>query len=283
MDSSSPIFLNASFLGLSEVNLGCLVLDPTSPNEDFCPREPSKFTADEINTRSVEGFSHLLQEGRHSGLRTRLTSLLSGTTARQGTSLTEIIAPKSTIRSLRHPMAHFRKMCQDETIKEWIEDANNISSVYLLSGLATVTEANIHYKRTKAREYGGSLSVPVTSIVTQGVGALLPVGGDILDPGVDISTGRYSNASSSLFLPGEWVIGVQYRKIKIKRFRSNAVDTARLDGVVWKMLGQEREGAQDMLEAELQECVNLNDLGLDDGSTDNTVEGGGFIFIDEIE
>ena len=62
--------------------------------------------------------------------------------------------------------------------------------------------------------------------------------------------------------PGERVIGIQYRKVKFRILSSSQLDKAHLEDNQWKLLGTDRAGSDDVLEADPECLPSINDLSL---------------------
>jgi hypothetical protein len=278
--------LSKAFPILTGDTLGRLVTDAKNPSQDFWPEDTSTFQA-QIEERTFNDVHSALAEKKRTAFRSKLTQFLFGDVSHEKLSLDEIVASESKYYFLTQPRSHFQRMCKDTETRRWIENTLRECPIFLVVGLVTVKEAAVVKKLMKSRHVGGGVEVPVLDIVTHGVSAMLPFGGDLLNVGGEVDVGRKRGTMLMFNAPGERVVGVQYRKLKFALFSSmysaagKAVDTATLDkDNKWKMLGIDRASvSEDILEAELQEGITLEDLELDGETELMTVDDDEFVFV----
>jgi hypothetical protein len=169
-------------------------------------------------------------------------------------------------------------MCEDNATREWIEKTLKHSPIFLVVGLITVTQAAVGQGQQENRKISASVATSVPETVTQGARGFLNIG-------IDTSAGRETGAISSFIAPGERVIGVQYRKIKFRLFSSNKADTAFLENNPhrWVMLfGGDRAGSDDILEADLEDTIDLSELELEEDGDVIKGNGNEIVWRDEV-
>jgi hypothetical protein len=150
-----------------------------------------------------------------------------------------------------------------------------------LVGFVTVTQAQVDRDQHKSKELHAAAEVPITAIMTSGVGAMFPRG-NTSDVGVSISGGTTETSATSFLAPGERVIGIQYRKLHFELFSSSKVDTASLKPNQWVMFfGGDRSGSNDVLEADLEDSVDADELELMEDDYD-ALFGEEYVQTDEI-
>ena len=106
-------------------------------------------------------------------------------------SYDSFVAPQSKVYSLLQPTSHLRRLCRDTATRDWIERTLKHSPIFLVVGLVTVTQAKVGQTQHESTWVSTDVTVPVTEIVTHGVGAVLPPGiGDALNFGGIIMVDR---------------------------------------------------------------------------------------------
>jgi hypothetical protein len=270
-------FVHNSFLSLTEVALGRLVLDTKNPGQDFWPRSTFSVPANHISKRTVTNIYQQLEEETHSTLRIKLTHFFSAKGTRHRMSIKELVAPLAAVYTLTQPTAHFKSLCDDETTAIWIKANQRRGQVFLVVGLITVTDAKVAQSLEISMNGGIEADVPVTNAVSSGTAEVLAGEAHIFDVGIMTSGDRNGSSIFSFLAPGERVIGVQYRKIRPQLFRR---------GADWISLGKPHrwvtfnETAGEDSDGDLDLCGPVNDLTLDDEIYSTRVVSGECLLID---
>lgn len=281
MAPSAFTVIRDAFLDLEEVTIGCLVPDVLNPGQDYWPEKPRPPSPDQVTKRTIENLRELLSDERQIGLRARLTHLFTGDAVHKSGSKFEITTPKSAGYFLKQPKSMFLNLCKDEDTKKWIEETLRDSPIFFVVGLVTVTQAKGDSDHSRSSDYKSSAEIPVSSLVSSGVTDILP-GANWLDVGGAFSVGNQSKNASSFIAPGERIVGIQYRKLHFHLFSKNKVEEATLNPNQWSMfLGGDRSGSDDILEADLQDSMELEDLELEDDAFGMILEDEQFVFKDE--
>ena len=186
MTPSSITVIHSSFPTLREVALGSFVPDPRNPGLDNWPEVSFTFSADQIYIRADDALVRVMNEEKHTRLLGNLTQLFSGLGERQNKSTIRILASTATEYVLRNPVMHFKQMCKDSLTREWIEETWRDRPIYMIIGFTTVTDAKSESSRFALKRIGVAGELPVTAIVTSGVGVAIP-GINTLDVGIDVS------------------------------------------------------------------------------------------------
>jgi len=137
--------------------------------------------------------------------------------------------------------ATFAEICKSPAAREWIEDGiKEGQPSYMLVGAMTVFDASITQSETKEHKYGGSISVPVTEILEQGVDIL----DGFLDPSVSAKWSGGSTEKLSYSAKGEMVWAISFRRIKFRMFKKKSVATAYLESEIhWTPLAKQRSSS----------------------------------------
>lgn len=225
--------------------------------------------ATNASTTSVENFTHLVSQSRDTSLHAVLTSLVSGTAGRRANAHVEVSAPTCMTHTLTHSSQFFERACEAPRVRRWLERAlRRRQSVFLVTGIKTVTDANVAVELTKGKEAGGEVRVPVDVAATGGVPAVLA--GGVMDVGAGGSASRQATEKTGFDAPGEQTFAVQYRKVKFRLFQSRRVENGFLEeGARWQMYVGARGEAEevssegeeeDILDATLSDTMSESDL-----------------------
>lgn len=251
------------------IQLGRLVLEPKYPSQDFY--QPSLQSRD-VTTQRLENFHETLDRARTTRLEINLLSLLTlAPSSAPKTSSATIRSPLCAIHQLRDPVSYFRSACRGAPgVRSWLEaQARGLhsSSVYLVCGLKTLTDAEVAVSRAGGARVEVSAGVPAAALLAgvAGVPGLLSTGlSDAeLDLSVGLSLADEHGQTTGYTATGEQVFAVQYRKIKFSIFSSRSVDKAYLErGHRWKsFLGARAgDGVDDGIDAEVSDPISLSDL-----------------------
>lgn len=238
------------------VKLGRLVLSIKYPEQDFCDPDPEvndvATAATSTTTTNVENFKHFASQTRDASFQAVLTSLVLGTAGVRADAQVEICAPACVTRALADSSRFFEGLCEAPRVRNWLERAlRRRQSVFLVTGIKTVTDANVGVELTKGKEASGEVRLPVDAAAA-GVPAMLP--GGLMDVGAGVSASRQAVEKTGFDAPGEQIFAVQYRKIKFRLFRSRRVENGFLEeGARWQIYAGARGEAEEGLSEEEDE------------------------------
>lgn len=240
------------------VDIGHLVLNPKDPGSDFfnpaitsSENEPP-IVADDILVQHQYNFSHLLSTASGTGLHLVLTALLGLDRSNESENKTKIDSIRRTTYALANNGEVFKKICHLDAAKRYLERAySRRKNVYLVVGLETLLDANLHQYNSSSKGSGGEVIAPGALITTAATGIPIPLG-DVLDVGVGIKGTKKKEMLTSYFAEGEHIFAVQYRKIEFRWFSGgNVAEEANLkDCAVWKSFWMRSAGTGDEGEAD---------------------------------
>lgn len=259
------VFRN-SFLTLKSSALGRLVTDARNPSQDFWPKIPPTLSDVDFDVRPFEALRSTAAAYTDVGFAAKLSRLFSGNVSRERSSFEGLQADSLLRYLLLQPRTYFTTMCADNETRRWMESALRDCPLFLIVGLVTLTDANVH--KGQQGETQGSLSTeaPVGEALTGGALAADP--GGAANAGVDVHDATSSVGSSSFRAPGERVVAVQYRKVKFTLLQKRNTDNASLERNPnrWVMfLGGDRASEDDVIEADLEDEITADDLEYDIG------------------
>ena len=287
MAPSALTLIRAAFLDRTEVSLGCLVPNPLEPGQDFCPVKPPIITAEEINTRSIHDLRESFDTAKDTRLRTKLARLWTGRGKIETRSSDELMARSATLYYLTHPTLHLETLYEDADTRAWIEKVMKRFPIFLVTGFLTVTEAEIARIRQQSTGVQVAAEVSASNVASAGaVTVILDVPDSV---GVGLKVNNDANLRYSFVAPGERIIGVQYRKLKFKRFSAVDLEKVVLKRNSWVMFLGDRihkgitATTGDVLEANVEESLTVDDLELEEydlGLEDLEVEDEEFVFVE---
>jgi hypothetical protein len=265
VENALTIFRNG-FLTLKSSALGRLVTDAKNPSQDFWPQKDITLSEDEVDKGEFHELRQALTSGFNVGLGAKLSRLFSAKISLESLSTDGLQADKLHRYLLKQPRSRFHGMCADVDARRWMEDTMRDCPLFLISGLITITEAGVQREQQSDIQTSGDAEVPIGDILSGGALAAVDQTG-VTDVGLNAHGGRLSGESISFIVPGERVVGVQYRKVKFELLSKKNIDNATLERSPnrWKMfLGADRAGEKDIIEADLQDGLTEGDLEIDD-------------------
>lgn len=231
MGYSGLTVIKSGFLDLNEVNLGVLVPHPAEPGMDFWPQTPPVFAPDDIQHRELKHIHEFLNQGKYASFTAKFLSYFHSKASCENSLRLELIASTCKLHYLRQPLLHFNRLCEDDNTKIWIEETHKYDPIFLVVGLLTVTDATVNHSQHGAIDAEVAATVPLTTPPTA------------VDIGLQFQGGAYAHTSASFMAEGERVIGIQYRKVKVRRVFLKQADKPPLEGSRWVMyLGEAGEG-----------------------------------------
>jgi hypothetical protein len=257
------------------------------PGQDFCPVKPPIITAEEINTRSIHDLRESFDTAKYTRLRTKLARLWTGKSRTETRSSDELMARSATLYYLTHPILHLETLYEDADTRAWIEKVMKRFPIFLVTGFLTVTEAEIARIRQQSTGVQVAAEVSASNVASAGaVTVILDVPDSV---GVGLKVNNDANLRYSFVAPGERIIGVQYRKLKFKRFSAVDLEKVVLKRNSWVMFLGDRihkgitATTGDVLEANVEESLTVDDLELEEydlGLEDLEVEDEEFVFVE---
>jgi hypothetical protein len=125
---------------------------------------------------------------------------------------------------------------------------------YLVVGYRTLQDAAISRKMEKGCGVGGNIQAPPLAALTGGLDSLIV--GDIGDVGLGGNIKKTKGNELSFLAPGERVYGVEYRRLELKWYRRNDIDSARLQSnSIWTVRGKRSGGTKNTVEAAFADDV----------------------------
>lgn len=231
---------------MNSVALGRLVIDTSTPWQDFCPIT-TKPSAAEIGIvtqpRLAEIFERTKGSKIHDSLCKVFSSLLRIEIAVEGLS-----SAQEKTYYLLNSGVYFSTLCEEPDARKWFETTIKHGwKVYMVVGIHTVHHPSDHAPNLEQLDDAGS-SVQQAE---QDVG---------LTVGAESHDGRPAASR-------EVIIAVQYRKVEFKWFSSRKMETAFLEvgRNRWKVFAISSradwdEGEDDVVEADLQDEIEAEDI-----------------------
>lgn len=245
-------------LSLDAIQLGRLVLDRQSPEQDSHTSEALNISDSQIIKTSQTSFSEVFNRAQGTTLSGALTTLIA-TRYKKGDHFTARVESASTnIHQLKNPSEVLSDICESHGTKKWIEKAiGRGKKIHMVVGLHILTDAEVSGEGMKTCGHGGYIGAPsaIVGMPAGGGSVQLPTG----SADVQVDGGRKELISQDFrfVAPGEQIYAVQYRKIIFKWYSSRKIDKAELEKANWwKVLARHRGADEvaedDVIEAELE-------------------------------
>ena len=265
-------WLSTVLLPISAVTLGRFVGDLSDPNDTFQDTLQSEEWPDgptSIIEHSRKCFHYDSAVDRHWGLSVALTAVLGSTLSVQKEEVSTIKADYVTTRQLSNTVKHFEKACQNEDVREWLEQQwRGRRKAYIVTGVMTLLNAHVTLRRGKKMETSQGVGVPGSVILLAATqGAVPTLGGieSVLDSEVTVSWGTTGRMASSFVAPGESIMAVQYRQVDFSWFRKPSPKTVTLSSrSKWKTyLGSRGEDSDDTSDEDESFSEDMSDADAD--------------------
>jgi len=249
----TAVLLQQSLLSLDSVRLGRIVRDAREPHQDFL--DPFQSDNPDAIVKRHQNFDEILKSSKSVSLRTRLTKLVSTTCEYQDANIVTMTADEANTYQLTNSGSWFNKACKLNDTRSWIiESIEHGYDLYLIVGYFTVKNARIREEIITRRQTGGEFEIPATILTTTPVS---------LTPALGAGAGTRQRHVRTFDVHGEQVYAVQYRKVVFKWYSSRSLDSASLEKsnrwkIQWGVRGQEDDGEDDVLEANLTDELELD-------------------------
>lgn len=210
--------------------------------------------SDDFTVRDVHDFTSFFNGHSDSTFQAFLAQIARWTTQRATDANTTLTAHKGHIYTLRKPNLWFRRLCETEEVREWlqeqIEDGND--TAYFVIGLHTLFDAATSEGLALASENRGAISASIAD-------SNLPLvaGSGAGQVGFSAGLERSGNTTRSCTLPGEQVFAVRLKRVILRTWRTQDVGKVQLEQHShWVMASDNRaadEGDSEVLEAFLED------------------------------
>ncbi|KUJ16026.1 uncharacterized protein LY89DRAFT_685884 [Mollisia scopiformis] len=166
---------------------------------------------------------------------------------------------------LRQPKALFKKTCESDEAKEWLQNEVEYGSraVYFTVGYYTAVDATVGRSSSYTSQTSLGVQVPIADIAS--MGATLPLGGFAdLNVGGEVGYGRANILMDKARMEGERIYAICYRKVRFSFWPwKDKLESRKLEeGNFWRMTSDNR-GDDDGENDEALEVV-MEDLDEED-------------------
>ncbi|KAL0631158.1 hypothetical protein Q9L58_009982 [Maublancomyces gigas] len=264
-------FLPGSLLPLHSIQLGRFILNVKNPHQDFFDPFGLLQDSPEFLQSSEDNFHETRRFSKTTKLRPYL-SALSISFKSQNTGVSTLTAPKATTHDLKDPQGWFAKACGKAETRRFLENENsNGGKVYMVVGFRTVHDSSMVRSTVSSKFHGviGEIPIAVVGPGDMAIGATI--------------TRDFKRGHEAAFKgPGEQVFAIIYHEVKFKWLSRPTADNMTLKvnprwTTCWEWRGVEDDDGEeydDVLEAYLTDCSDLDILDDESPSEDNIKEDG---------
>ena len=238
---------------MNSVALGRLVIDTSTPWQDFCPSTEAPDPS-EIGIAPQPRLRELFERTKGSKIHDSLCKVFCSL-LRNGNIAEGISSAQEKTYYLLNSGPYFAKLCGNRETREWFETTIKYGwNVYMVVGIHTVHESSVQARSLDQIDHS-AFSVPhVGSSVQQSE----------QEVGLTVSAENNDGGSPA---SRELIIAVQYRKVQFKWFFSRNIDSAFLEAGHnrWKVFAisgraESSEDEEDVVEADLQDGIEAEDI-----------------------
>jgi hypothetical protein len=217
--------LSTAYLSREEVTLGRLVLNLREPGQDFCPSVRVSLQKSDVSEAPFGGIELFLQKERSVGLLASFTKLLSFNAASTSKSAEHVTSTLATTYKILNSGQFFERIMDDGATQRWLENyVYKKRTAYMVVGLITVLDPKVKADGTTTGEISASADVPLGETVAPG-SSLVPVG-ESLDIELRVHAQAARTENAKFMAPGDRIIGVQYRKLRLRGLKKKQVTSA---------------------------------------------------------
>lgn len=213
---SPQTVLGLSSFAREDIQLASLIPDIRDIDldslESVLPLQNHDFTV-----RDVDDFTSVFNGHSDNNFQGFLAQIARWTTQRTKDANITLTAHKGRIYTLRKPKVWFRRLCEREEVREWlqeqIEDGND--TAYFVVGLHTLFDAATSEGLALASENRGDISGPISDsnlplVASSGAGQV----------GFAADLERSGSTTRSCTLPGEQVFAVRLKSVILRTWRT---------------------------------------------------------------
>lgn len=264
------------------VQLGRLVSNMAAPHNDYYPPSQIRYVKGDIHSITGKDFLDMRSKNTNSKLSVVINSVLSALFGKNIDVETKIADTICITYFLDNSEAKFKKLCDSVAAKKWFETTyKKRKQVYMVTGIQTITDANLWLQGNTESEISASATAPVA----KAAGTPAPV------PAVNVSLMASHLAKrhreSGFVAENEQIYAIQYRKVKLrlrdflKETTADTLGESMLeDGcrweVMWKTMGAGNDQVITMLEVFLEHETHVE---LQEGLESCEVEGQTVFFL----
>ena len=253
MASTQWILTNIA-LSLNSVTVGSLVPDIHLPHKDAF-RVVDLVQEEDLHIHHQDASKGLMNYSKSSSLQARLSKLFSASAHSALPSSSELSTREGKIYELKNPKAMFKKLCADQSARDWLEDGiRENEKSYFIIGISTFFDGEISVSNAKSKGLSADVNVPIDG------GA---VGGGKAKVGLSASHETNQENTFSTSVPGEQIYAICYRRVKFKPLTRKSVDSARLaEGDCWAFRADEFRGTvaeETLVQVELDDWTVVED------------------------
>lgn len=227
----------------------CLTLEPGTDYLIHQQANLGKF----INTSTNKSFT------------SKVTQLLSSSFSKTNNDGHWLEACDVRHYQLRQPKGLFKKMCESQEAREWLQDEVELGStaVYFLVGYFTAVDAAVARSSAFTSQTSLEVQVPVADLAS--IGATLPLSGAVdLNVGGTVRYGKTHMVMDKARMEGERIYAFCYRKVRFSFWPwKDKVESRKLEASNFWRMSSDNRGNDDGEEDEALE-VGMEELDAED-------------------
>ena len=248
MPSTTCIFTRTP-LSKDDVKLASLVPDKRYPHMDALKKIELK--PDEDYTNNLDkNFSDRMSAESSSFFKLAITRLFSAELEKEASNTFHVTAEEGRIYELREPKKIFKKLCELDDVKQWLQDGYlDNQKTYFVIGYRTLLNAKLSRQEHHSTTASGKGNIPTGTLAGD------PTPSDQMD--VELAIGHKSKVDKEgeFETNGERIYAIGYRKVMLK-FHQGIGTPYLKAGNIWETFTKTRGAApaeNEVIEADIEE------------------------------
>ena len=213
---------SSSYLNIDEIKLGELVLNIRDPNEAFCPYFPITLTGSDYTCRPFREVGGSNKDERPSSFSAMLTKLVTLGLHSNKMDEETIRAKQAKTYGLKNYEPYLQRQLKDKNTMDWVLTHRRNKDIYMIIGYHTVVDAKVNNNYRLNQQLEVKATVPASEAALPG-SSNTPIG-QAMDVGLDANGSRNRDQAISFLAPGERIIGIKYRKLRLVEVKSDTVN-----------------------------------------------------------
>jgi hypothetical protein len=213
---------SSSYLNLDEIKLGELVLNIRDPNEAFCPYFPITLTESDYDCRLFGEVGGSNKDERSSSFSAMLTKLVTLGVHSNKMDEETIRAKQAKTYGLKNHEPYLQRQLKDKKTMDWVLTHRRNKDIYMIIGYHTVVDAKVNNNHWLDKQMEVKATIPASEAALPG-SSNTPIG-QAMDVGLDAKGSHKRDQAISFLAPGERIIGIKYRKLRLAEVKSDTVN-----------------------------------------------------------
>jgi hypothetical protein len=214
---------SSSYLNHDEIKLGDLVLNIRDPSEAFCP-DTIKPNESDYWCRPFGEVGGSNMDEMSASFSAMLTKLFTLGAHRNNLDDETIRAKQAKVYTLKNHGPYLQRQLKNKNVMEWILTHRRNKDIYMIVGYHTVVDAKVNNHHQMDKQIEAKAKIPASEVVLPGSSNTAI--GQATNIGLDAKGSHKRDHATSFLAPGERIIGIKYRKLRLDEVRRDTSTTS---------------------------------------------------------